>query len=142
MRIPELFNDELNIGFFQSMGKDLPDRLIMVAGKIGIDLKQENVPMFRLDVDGKYPPIEMLVTGHIVTVESQKVLYVQPQDLAAHAEELLDRLQITPHNAYEAKRLSEYCVLQAMVHLTLQTTSGLDDASREKILDQFTKDNY
>lgn len=142
MRIPELLNDDLYVGCLQSLGRDLSPTLVKAARKVGFYLEQVNIPIFRLDVEGKYQPIGLFATGHIVTEGGKKTLYVQPQTLISHAEELLVILQITPGNAYEAKRLTEYCVLQSMVHLTLQATDSLDDDSREKVFDQFTKDNY
>lgn len=54
---------------------------------------------------------------------------------------MLVALQL-PAVMQESERVFEYCILQSMVHLALQATTGLDDDSREKIFDQFTKDKF
>lgn len=142
MAIRERLSDELFIGALQSLGKSLPQTLAKSIEVSGVKVEPQLITAFRLDTDGEYPQIGPFATGHVTNYKGKRTLFVTPDNLAVHAEELQQILAIKPEDDWQRERLETYCLMQSMVDLTLQAIPNLREEDKEKVRTVFTERNF
>jgi len=143
MSISERLADSLFVGIVQSLGGDIVEPICRAACDVGIELDPSTVPNFRLDTAAQYPsPAGALASGVIVHETRSSTVFVRPEVLAAHAESIHSTLGIETPDEKTAAKLGDYCVLQAMVDLTLQSTPNITAEARRTIHDQFTNNHF
>lgn len=142
MSIQERIADPFFFGQLSSLGGDLPEALLRAFEARDLIIEPSHIPAFQFDTEHKFRQIGRLATGHLVPGTKRKTLYVKPEILAQHAEELRTLLNINPKSEYEQRRLEEYCLMQSIVHLVLQAIVDFGEKDKKAVHDKFTDMNF
>ena len=142
MSISERLNDGVFVERLQSLDKDIAKYLYQAVRRAGIEIEQDQIPIFRIDVNGEYPVEGPFAAENVVTVDGQSTLYISPSLLADHAENVRGLLGIIPDDERQEMKLEVYCLMQSMVDLTLQAIPGLTEDDRDKVIKAFTEKNF
>ena len=146
MSIQERMSDPLLLGQLNSLGGDLPQALLKAFQACNLVIDSSHIPAFRFETENIFMQIGHFATGHLLPGKNRKVLYVRPDVLAQHADELRvsleSRLKILPKNDAEQRRFEQYCLMQSMVHLVLQVVVDFNEADKKIVHDKFTDMNF
>ena len=146
MSIQERMTDPLLLGQLNSLGADLPQALLKAFISCDLEIDPSHIPMFRFDTENMFQQVGHFATSHLVPGNKRKTLYVKPEILAQHAEELhaliKSGLKILPKNESEERLFEEYCLMQSILHLVLQAVVDFGEKDKKAVQDKFTDMNF
>jgi len=139
-------SDPLLLGQLNSLGADLPRVLLKAFIACNLDINPSHIPAFRFETDNIFTQIGHFAIGHLLPGNQRKTLYVKPEILFQHADELRallePKLPRLPNKDSEQKRFENYCLQQSMIHLVLQVIVDFNETDKKIVHDKFTEMNF